>query len=259
MRRLLLFVFAITASLLVSSCLIVEQEITLKRNGSGIKTVQIDLGEMISNPMMAMMSGDEGIPSEKKDSSWLMIDDLREHNPQWTSEEIALLENARGEMSLDTDEGVMLITMSTTFNSLDELKRIERLIADANKPDEDDEEEGAGGMPDFSDFGNTGDDTEYEFTKKSLSLMTPVSEISEGVFGGLGLDEEDEGMEMLLGMLDGSKAVYKFNLPGKVKKVKGMEGAVIDGNTVTVEVGLMEAIEDPEMSAAALTGEIKFK
>lgn len=265
MRRFLLFALIAVGSILISSCLTIEQNLTLNKDGSGKKSVTMDMGAMFANPLMAMaMASDEASKElEKKDSTWLLVDELRDLNPQWTAEELALLEKATGRMQVDVEKEIMITVIETPFNNLGELKQIEDLFAAANRPAEDDDEDGAaglggGGMAGITSMmgGSTNSDTRYKLGNRTLMV---TSNFKESLNDLMGEDDMEGAEDMVKGMFEDAVMIYSFHLPGKVKKVKGFEGAIIDGNTVTQAFDLLDFMDDSAAAASQTSGEIKYK
>lgn len=262
MRRFLLFALVAVGSILISSCLTIEQNLTLNKDGSGKKSVIMDMGAMFTNPLMAMaMASDETSKEfEKKDSTWLLVDELRDLNPQWTAEELSLLEKATGRMQIDAEKELMITVIETPFNDLAELKELEALFAAANRPAEDDEDGtgGDGGISGLTSMmgGSSNNDTDYQLGKRTLIVTSNFKETLDDLMGE---GEMDGAEDMIKGMFEGAEMIYTFNLPGKVKKVKGFEGATIEGNTVTQVFDLLDFMDDSATASSQASGEIKYK
>ena len=66
-------------------------------------------------------------------------------------------------------------------------------------------------------------------------------------------------MDMMKEMFGDAVMGYRIDFPGKVKKVKGFAGHEIEGNSIIMLFDFMEVMEDPDVVAKAMTGEVKFK
>ncbi|MTB50244.1 hypothetical protein [Lewinella sp. W8] len=257
MRRLFLFMLAITASLYTTSCLVIEDTLNLNADGSGTKVTMIDLSDMLSNPMMgmALQENMKDGESEVKDSSFLLVDELAPLNPQWTAEELELVSRIKGRIFVDGEAGEGMVTSTFRFDDLSEIARVGDIIAAANQPEE--SEGGPQGMA--SGLSGAGGifKTSFDLKKGLLSMNSSVPEDFKNPLVNEELGEEAMGMMKM--MFEDAAFVYTINLPGKVKKVKGFEGHEVEGQSIVQVFDLLEMIEKPEMMTPALTGEIKFK
>lgn len=257
MRRLLLFTLAIFGSLLATSCLTIEERISLNADGSGTQVNTIDMSEMLDNPMIRMGMAEEmkkqgGDAPERVDSSFSVLEQLAPSNPQWTAEERELVGRSRGKVLMDLEEGVGIITTTFTFDNVDEINQLAEIMAKANKPAEDNS----------SPFGNMSGQnfltSVFTMSGKKFARTTSKSDDFQNPLTEAGLD--DETLDMMKGMFGDAVVGYRIDFPGEVKKVKGFTGhEVTDGNSMVMLFDFMELIEKPDLVAKALTGEVKFK
>ena len=271
MLRISLFLLVAVLSLVLSSCLTIEQNITVNRDGSGVKTLTMDMGGLFDNPLMmaAMESSEAKDEPRQRDSSFVLIDDMRDNNPQWSAEDIALLERATGRLQMDMDEQVLMMSFTMPFNSFDELAHMEKLIGEA-KEQEDADPETEGGDADLlgmlSNFGGSmagsSKGSTYDYRKGRLTVTTPPTEGDPSDWMGLGddTDEDMDGMdEMVKGMLQEMVIITTYTLPGKVTKVTGLKDAVTDGNSVYQEVQFETLMDNPDEYLSGQEVTIKFK
>lgn len=257
MRRILLFILVICASFYTTSCLVIEDQLNLNEDGSGTKVTSVDLGDMLSNPMMEMAlqeSLDNG-EAEKMDSSFQILDELAPLNPQWTAEERELVGRMKGRIVIDGEAGEGMVTTSFNFDKLEEIARVNAIIAVANQP------ESEAGGPEGMAGGLSGAggifDTSYDW-KKGLMVMS--STLAKNYENPLTNDElGEEGMDMMKMMFEDAAFIYTINFPGKVKKVKGFAGYEVEGNSITQVFDLLELFDNPASIAPALTGRVKYK
>ena len=264
----MLFLLVGVLSLALFSCLTIEQNITVNRDGSGVKTLTMDMGALFDNPMMqaAMESSEEVGDLRQRDSSFLLIDDMRSSNPQWTAEDIALLERGVGRLQMDMDEQVMVMTFTMPFSNFDELAYMEKLMSEAKRPDEGNPGEGQGdadmlGMMSAFGGGLAGDTkgTTYEFKKGRLVVTTPATEGDPSDLLGMGEDAEEGMDEMLKSMMEEMMMITTYTMPGKVTKVSGLKDAITDGNTVYQEVPFETLLSDTEAYMSGQVVTIKYK
>lgn len=256
MRRILLFLLVVTGSLLISSCLTIEERITLNADGSGTQTNTVDFSELLSNPMIKMglaekmAEGGEDVPL-KMDSTFNIIDDLGPINPQWTAEQRAMVARVKSEMKMDIEEGIGLVTTNFAFTDPIEISQLAELLASSNK---------AEGKDDNPFAGMSGQDFLLStITLKGTKMMrsTVQSPDFENPMAETGL--EDGMADMMKEMFGDAVISYRVDFPGKVKKVKGFPGHEIDGNSLIMLFDFNEMLEDPGVMARALSGEVKFK
>lgn len=258
MRRILLFLLVAAGTLILSSCLTIEERISLKADGSGVQTTTVDLSSLLENPFMKMAMAEElqkGEGSElsgRIDSAFAVGDELLPLNPQWSAAERELVGRATGNILMDIEEEEGVFTTTFQFNNLGEIEQLARLMENANKPDENDSNPLAGvsnGSFLLSSMGLKGSKF-VRSTQKSPSFSNPMEE-NEDLDAGM--------MSMMKDMFGDAVIGYRVDFPGKIKKVKGFEGHEIEDNSLVMYFDFMEVMEDPEVAAKALTGEVKFK
>lgn len=258
MRRILLFMLVATGSLILSSCLTIEERISLNADGSGVQTNTIDMSTLLDNPMIKMgmaeelkKQGNDAAMMQRIDSSFNIIDELLPVNPQWTAAERDLVSRVNGNMLMDLEGGEGVITTTFTFNNAKEIGQLATLLANSNKP------EGKESNP-FS--GMSGQDfliSTMSMKGKKFSRTTTKSPDFSNPLAEQGMDEDT--MEMMKGMFGDAVFGYRIDFPGKVKKVKGFPGHEIEDNSLIMLFDFMEMLEDPDIVAKAMTGEVKFK
>lgn len=257
MRRILLFALVILGSLLATSCLTIEERITLNADGSGMQVNTVDMSEVLDNPMVKMGMAEEmkkqgGDVPERIDSSFSVLEQLGPSNPQWTAAQRELVGRSNGTVVMDLEEGVGLITTTFKFNSPDEINELAALMASANKPTEKEDNPFAGLS------GQNFVSSVMKISGKKFTRTTTKSADFENPLADAGLDEGT--LDMMKGMFGDAVLGYRIDFPGQVKKVKGFPGhEITDGNSIIMLFDFMEIIEKPETVANALTGEVKFK
>lgn len=263
--RLLTFLLVVVAAVVLTSCLTIEEKITLNKDGSGTYQTFVDMGEMLSNPLlsgamqeeMAKNGGDAS--AMRMDSTIDLYTELSAKNPQWTNEERNLIRKVNSRMSMDFEKMEGGVYVNYDFSSMEELMQIQDLMSSSNA-DTDNEDEAAEGNPLAGMMGGSGpvSGMTSKFSWKK-GLFTRTATIPAEFMKGMGLDESDETMGMVKMMMADAKISYVVEFPGAVKKVKGFTGHSIDGNRMTQEFGFLELLEKPAIVDEALDGSVKFK
>lgn len=250
--------FAGLAALVLSSCLTIEEHLTLERDGSGTYVTTIDLSEMLSSPFLKMAleeqmsEGGEEVPT-RVDSIIDIYGELAPLNPQWTTEEKALLQRVESRMVMDLENNEGEVFIKYPFGNMDELQLMMDLMAEANQPEEGDDDANP-----FSGLGGgmmSGAQNTFSWKKGNFGRETVIpDEISEE----LGVDEDTKGMMEM--MFADAKVVYIMEFPGKVKKVSGFPGHTQEGNNILrQEFSFLDLINDPATIDAGLDGQVKYK
>lgn len=259
MRRLFLFLLVAAGSLLISSCLTIEERVTLNADGSGTQVNTVDFSTLLENPMVKMGMAEEMKKNgntdmtERIDSSFRVLDNMLELNPQWTAEQRELLGRVTVDMVMDIEEGVGVVKTKFNFNDPGEIAEMNELMATANQP------EGAQEANPFASMsGQNFLASVITLKGKKMVRETTTSPGFENPMTEAGLDEATMGM--MQEMFGDAVIGYVVEFPGNIKKVKGFPGHEIEaGNELRMVFDFMEVMNDPDVVAKALTGEVKFK
>ena len=259
MRRTLLFLLVLSGTFLLTACLTIEDRTELNADGSGIQTTIVDFGSLFDNPMVKMGMQEELRKSgktemlERVDSTFRLTDQLGALNPQWTAAERALVERAHGEVVMDFEDGEGYVKTMFPFDRPEQIDELAAILAKSNKP------EGQQGNPFEGLSGSQFFDLTRTLKGKKLSWKATKSADFENPLAAAGLDEDTMGM--MQSMFGDAVVNYTIVFPGKIKKVKGFPGHEIDEstNTMTLLFDFIEIIENPEVIARALNGEVKFR
>ncbi len=258
MRRILLFLLVGVGSIALSSCLTIEERISLNSDGSGKQVTTVDMSGLLDNPFVKMAMAEEfdkednAVLSAKMDSSFMVASELLPLNPQWSSAEKELVNRVSGNIKMDVESGVGLVTTTFDFNSIEEIEKLTELLNNANKPAENEGNPLAGlsnGNFLLSSMMIKG--TKFSRnTQKAPNFSNPLEEN----------EELDAGMlSMMKEMFGDAAVIYQVDFPGKIKKVSGFDGHEVQDNSLIMMFDFMELMEDPEVAARALTGQVKFK
>ncbi len=229
----------VLCSFLLTGCIETLEEIYLNKDGSGKYSITFDMSEFFGNPMMKGLI-EEAAQEEGVDSTFALgeVDTVMMLGQGADAE--AVMGRVAMRMQMSDSMGTFVMNMSFPF---DDVSEIAQFYEEFSK-------EGAGAeaaMP----MGGGGNlfmpGGKFSFKKKKL-----IREASEAQ-GASEMLEGEDGEFAKMFFADGTHTTI-YHLPGKVKNVT-IEGAEIDGKTVTVERPLLEMME----GKSNLEGEIRFK
>lgn len=254
--RIFTFAIILISGFVFSACLNIEEKLSLNADGSGVLVSTIDMGAMLSNPLVMMSMQEEmkkngdAVP-ERIDSALNLIEPMIELNPQWTADDLKLLNKIESRMVMDMEAGEGAVTVTIPFQNLDELVKVQKLMIEAKKPETEGEEENP-----FSGLAGGNTINSFVWKKGKLSRSTVINN-SKGMLDALAGDDESIGMMKM--MFSDAKMSFIMEMPGKIKKVKGFEGATVEGNVLTQEFDFLELLDNVEQIDAALDGQIKYQ
>jgi len=248
--RILRIVILVSLPLLLTSCIDIIEELSLRKNGSGTYKLTMDLAGMMEQGSM-MRSMLESMSEEEKDDNPLFDSDM-EKDTLIEAYDIAManpdgVENPefwkkvtmRSKMSGEEEE--FFVTFNLDF---DDIKDIQYFYEHMDEIGEEDEE---GGGPGTNPMSNEMffSDAAYSLGKKRLirGATTPDKEMMEG----------DEAAMMKM-MMAGATYTSIYHMPGRIKKAT-IQGAEVDGKTVTVTHSMIELME----GKANLEGFVQYK
>ena len=233
-----IFLLLVASSFLLTSCIETLEEIYLNKDGSGKYNVTFDMSEFFSNPMMKSLI-EEAAKEEGEEGGFDLgeTDTLIHLGESGMAE--GVMKNAIMRMTMSDSLGKFMINMSFPFENVGQIDEFfQQLSEQGAGPD-------AGMMGGMSNMLTPGG--KFVFKKKRLTRLKADKSGADDLFAG----EDGEFVKMFF---SGGSHTTVYHLPGKVKKTT-IEGAEVDGNTVTVERPLMDLME----GKAGLEGEIRFK
>ncbi len=250
----ILYLSLLACTLTLTSCINIIEELFLNKDGSGQYQITIDMSDIMADggirSLMQQFGGDELQDSPDNPFSGdgpIEVDTVIYMKDAPDSLRMAfdnddLLKRIKLHQIMSESKEVMKTNFVLDFKEIAEvdefLQKLDKLQTQDNPM------AGGGGLLPTSGGGQM---KLFNLVKRNLTRNNVSKEDASAAMG----DEEMGMMRMML-----ADATYKviYHLPGKVKKTT-MEGALIDGKTVTVEFPAMEAIE----GKAKLEGDIKFK
>lgn len=234
----LTYLLLLISSFALTGCIETLEEIFLNKDGSGEYSLTFDMSEMLSNPMMKSMI-EEAAKEGGADAVGL---DFGETDTLMTMGDGSggIMDKVVMHLLMSDSAGKFMMNMTLPFDNVEEIAEFQETLAA-----EGGEQAGSnpmGGMG--SGFMMPGG--LLKLKKRTLTRM-PAPETENDMFSG----EDGEFMKMFF-----AGAAYKtvYHLPGQVKS-STIEGAKIDGKTLTIETSLLDIIDNK----AKLDGEIVFK
>ncbi len=255
MLRFITVTLTLCLGLALTSCFDLLEEIELNKDGSGVYSMTMDMGEMLSSPFMRMALEEQMEENGELDASEMKVDSVINYleSPKaadLTPAERAVIAKLNARISMDMEAGEGGFFMVLPFDDVEEINILQEGLEKL------DEEDGAEATDDSDNpfaglFGGGGmqpSDSRFRLNKRTL--------IREVTVGKLPFDDmEDESMDMVKMMFDGATMTTIYRLPGRVKNTT-IESAEVEGKTVTVSYDLVELFEGEIPDTG---GEIKFR
>lgn len=233
----------ICSTFLLQGCFNVIEDIHLNKKGSGTYQITYDLSSIISNPMLKEMikqSAEEGDESMSGlfSGGEMELDTLiaLKDSPMSEGKEMPeVLKKATMAMKISESKGQFETVMKFDFKNVGEIAEFYTALGDISEEGQ----AGFGGMlPSLGLF----ETKKKSITRKSFDLTNLKEQM-----GG------EESMDMMKMMMSGATYKTIYHLPKKAKNTN-IEGAKMDGKTVTVTHDYLDIIE----GTANLAGTIKF-
>lgn len=219
----------------LSSCIETLEEVFFNKDGSGVYSTTVDMSEFFNNPMMKGML-EEAMKEDSSAAPFDMTETDTLINMGQDAPEGSLLKRANMHLKMSDAEGEFKIKITFPFEKVDEIADFFEELNESG--------ESMSGLPGGDMLTSGG---RFEWSKRKLVRQAkPKGDEASPLEG-----EDGDFMKMFLA--DAShKTVYHF--PGKVKSTD-IQGATIDGKTLSVEHSLIDLME----GEADLAGSVKFK
>ncbi len=220
-----------------SSCFNILEIIELKKDGSGEYKMEVDMGEMMN--MMNMFSGmaDSTAISENKEvvslDSLISFSSMEDSiKRKWQYPDVTSKGMMR--MVMDTENSMMTVTFSLAFNDIVEVNKFNVDMNTGFSAFDSPLNPGEDGGTDMIFMGGGLD--HFAFKGGQFSRSNMASEEME--------EENQEEADMMKMMLADAKYSVRYIMPGKVKKVEGLDYTIEeDHSTVTRTFNFAELIE----------------
>ena len=249
-KILLLFIAVIT----MTSCQLTE-EVAFNEDGSGTYNFAIDMSAMMSMKENKKTGENEEVHKPKKTDSIIYVKDLfekyKDSIKNLSASEKAFMErmkNATMRMQIDEEAEKMIMTLSSPFKSVEDLKNISedfrKIDKLKNAEDGKKEENSIDHM--FSEMNKAS--VSYTFSKHKFSRKISIIENEEEKADKEAnkTDEKiDKSMADMMKMF-GYKIIYHF--PGKIKNVSYKDAMLgTDGKTLIIQTTLDKIDKNPKL------------
>lgn len=243
MKKFFALILGASLMFLNTGCFDIVEEVFLNKDGSGKYLVTMDMSSLFTDSFMKGMLEEalkeqEGASASMEKDTVIYFKDMPEAD-ELSREELKLIEKAVVRMTMSDKKQQMLINMEMPFSNIEDVNKITKVMEKIGA-----DQQMGGGM--MGGGMMTGSSALFAFKKGTLTRL-PAPKMSEEA-------KTDENLEMMKMFLGDAKYKTIYHLPGKVKKAK-IEGAEVDGSTVTVTSSLLDMID----GKVKVDGEIKFK
>lgn len=250
----LLGVLTLVGLLLTTGCIDILEEITLKKDGTGVFKLTMDISQVLSGPMMEGLRSElpkDGSGTTEKlemDSSMVFFDVLPAETKA-SMDDADFWKNVSLDMNISESKEVGLISFVVNFEEIGDIDKFYKGMVKLQEDNNSDANKQLGGIMKMFGGSFTKDFKQlYKLKKRKITrFKQPKEAAGEGA-------EADENMAMMKMMMTDAKYKSIYHLPGKVKKASHPD-AKIDGKDVMIEVNLLDYME----GKITLENEIKFK
>ncbi len=243
--KFLKFLFPVVLAFGFAGCLDINETVDIKKDGSGMLTMDMDMGQMLE--MLQTYMGKEEMEKkglqEKMDTT-IYMKDVIDTVSSIPADKRALLHNGSVHIKLDMDAKVFTTHMEFPFKSQAELQKLYTTLGDgslgkANLMGNMGGGEDGGGSPDFNQFNGV-----YDFTAKDGLL---AKHLNQEKFKALLDNPQMAQMKQASQMGVEINYTTKVILPRPVKKVDNPLAQLSeDKKTVTIKFNLIEVFDHPE-------------
>lgn len=233
-----IFLLLVACSFFLTSCIETLEEIYLNKDGSGKYNITFDMSEFFSNPMMKGLI-EEAAKEDGEEGGFELgeADTLIYFGEGGMAE--GVMKDAVMRMQMSDSLGTFLISINFPFENVGQIDEFFQKLREEGAGAD------AGAMGGMSSLMMPGG--KFAFKKKRLTRLQAEDGGENELFAG----EDGEFVKMFF---SGGTHTTVYHLPGKVRKTT-IEGAEVDGNTVTVERPLIDLME----GKVGMDGEIRFK
>jgi hypothetical protein len=240
MKKILITLFSASA-ILLTSCLDVTQEITLKEDGSGTYVNTNDMSKLVTIAKNMGAASNEKIPAAM-DTSFSFAsaaDSIADLSPA----DKELLKKGTMHIKMSQADEQFITTMSFPFTTLDDIQKFNRLsgkmMMQSMKDKMPEMPAGAGAMPEPSSFD---DYYTLEFSKGELK-----KKLNKEKYANVDQDEFLNGLKQAGSMGIPISSTYIINLPRPAEKAEGKNVKLSeDKMKVTVTSTMDDFFDNPE-------------
>jgi hypothetical protein len=237
----------------MAGCIEIQEDTTIKSNGSGQLTVNTDMSQLLDvmQTYIGKEEMDKQLPNRKMDTTIMMksiIDTAQNVSP----DKKALLKNATCHMVLNMDQKIFKIDMHFPFQNLSDLQKLYQSINDGslgtnnvfkglaqNKSDVASPDTPSPDMPDMNQFNAI-----YDFQCKDGLISR---KLDQQKWKALQQNPQFSQMKEASGMGIQIPYTLTLHLPRPVKKIDNSVAVLSeDKKTVTIKYNITDVFDHPE-------------
>ena len=245
MRVIRLFVAACLC-LLLTSCIEINENVDIKKDGSGKMAVDMDLSQMVELLQTYMGKDELAKKGMEKMDTTILMKDIVDTSRTLSAEKKALLRPGTIHIKMDLDQKVFTTHMQFPFSNLSQLQSLYKTISDGSLGNTNllsglagQSGQSQGANPDINQFNGI-----YDFTCKDGVM---IKKLNDEKWKALKNDPQMSQMQQASQM--GMEILYTttISLPRPVKKVDNPLAKLSDDKkTVTIKYNLVDVFEKPE-------------
>lgn len=257
MTRKILTSLFVCCSLLLTSCLEIEEKIVIKNDNSGDYTMTMDMGNLmkLAKQMGQDKEKSDKIP-EKKDST-LYFKSFVDTSTALTKEEKDMLRDGSLHLKVDEEESEIKFEIHLPFKKIQDLPKLRESymialnklgVMDKMKGNKEDNENSEQEIPsDLSKGGSTINPAQNSYTLSAAPGKISYKLTDKKLYEEQMNDSTMQMMKNMSSMMGDMNFKTIITLPQPVKKYKGSESDIsADKKTITFKSSLGDFFEKPE-------------
>ena len=248
MKALKFLVFCFLTCCL-SGCFEMNEEFSVKENGSGAFSVNMDMGQLL-DMMKAFMPPEELEKMGQSRDTLINMKDLVDTSTSLTSENKALLRDGTLRMQMNMQEKVFKVNMNYPFKSMDNLQKLYSNMGNGAssmggllKGMQGNSPMGGGAQPDMK-----GISSYFDLETKKNSITRKLNKQKYAALLNDSMMQQVKQMGAMGGGLGEVKMNTVIKLPAAAKKVTGAKAELsTDKKTILLRNNLLDIFEHPEV------------
>lgn len=240
------YLLPLSFACLMMGCLDINENVDIKKDGSGKMAVDMDLSQMVEMLQTYMGKDELAKKGMEKMDTTIQMKDLVDTAKNLSAEKKALLRPGFVHIKMDLDQKVFTTHMQFPFNSLAQLQSLYKTMSDGSLGNTNllsglagQSGQGGQGSPDINQFNGI-----YDFTCRDGVM---IKKLNDEKWKALKNDPQMSQMQQASQM--GMEILYTTTiaLPRPVKKVDNPLAKLSDDKkTVTIKYNLVDVFEKPE-------------
>ncbi|HEY4205254.1 MAG TPA: hypothetical protein VGM31_00515 [Puia sp.] len=245
--KILKYLLPLSFACLMMGCLDINENVAIKKDGSGKLAIDMDMSQMID--MLQTYMGKEELAKKGMDKmdTTIMMKDIVDTAKNLSEEKKALLRPGSIHIKMDIDQKVFTTHMQFPFSSLGQLESLYKVMSDGSLGSTNllsglaggKEGQEGGGSPDINQFNGI-----YDFTCKDGVM---IKKLNDEKWKALKNDPQMSQMQQASQM--GMEIMYTttISFPRAIKKVDNPLAKLSeDKKTVTIKYNLANVFDKPE-------------